>query len=224
MKKTKELSLDKHHQVYSKYKIMWILKEGNISYEENEQGIALEAGFLSDWHKEKSLSIPLFIKMIYASYGILNPEKEWSELSYANADAYEAIKHVRYIHINKYAASVFSDYSLFQQAYARNKKELLNQIESCDPDIIIYCGTWSVFEIDVFNSIGWDVSASAKRYFDINNTGTTTSYYVFSPNKFCINAYHPNYPDITDKAYWHEIKTAVRNWEVEISQTKKYFG
>jgi hypothetical protein len=220
----KEEITDQKNDGRSKYKIMWILKEGNISYEDREKNMNIGTGFLSDWQNANAMTSPTFIKMIYATYGIQHPEKIWSEVSYANADAYEAIKQIAYININKYPARAFSDYAVFKQAYARNKETLLKQIEDCNPNIIIFGGTWSFFEIDVLKSIGWDVSLSTKRYVDEENIGNTTTFYVFSTDKICINAPHPSSAGITDKKYWLEIKSAVKNWEDETSKIKNYFG
>lgn len=201
----------------SKYKIMWILKEGNVSPDERENEINLLTGFSSGHHKitNNALSVPTFRKMIYATYGILNPDIEWTDVPFANADAYEAIQQVAYININKYPAGAVSNYAGIKKAYRENKQVLLKQIKDCNPNIIIFGGTWSYFETEDMKSIGWDISLSEKKYVDEAHMATTTTYFTVSPTKICINAYHPAYPRIADKAYWSEIKTAVKKWEQE---------
>ena len=50
-----------------------------------------------------------------------------------------------------------------------------------------------------------------KKYAD--DLTKNTSYFVSSPDKLCIHAYHPSYPKLTDKIYSLEIKTAVQKWK-----------
>jgi hypothetical protein len=209
--------IDQHKYNASKYKIMWILKEGNVSEGDKAKNVAINlcTGFSSEHHRENALSIPTFRKMIYATYGILNPETEWSDVPFANEDAYEAILQVAYININKYPGGSVSNSDEIKKIYTKNKQVLLKQIKECKPDIIIFGGTWSYFETEDLVSIGWDISKCKTKYVDEAHIGTTTTYFTVSPTKLCINAYHPAYPRVADKAYWSEIKTAVKKWEQE---------
>jgi hypothetical protein len=203
----------------SKFKIMWVLKEANVDSKDWDEHIDICEAFDKDEHKRKNnaLSIPTFRKMIYATFGILNPEIEWSDVPYANEDAYEAIKHIAYVNINKFPAGAVSDHKSIKQAYVANRQALIDQIRDCDPNIIIFGGTWSYFETEDLNSMGWDISSSETKYVDELHIGTTTTYFTVSPTKVCISAYHPSYPRIADKAYWFEIKTAVQKWQQEMN-------
>lgn len=209
--------IDQQKYSASKYKIMWILKEGNVSEEDKANNVAINlcTGFSSDHHRKNALSVPTFRKMIYATYGILNPETEWSDVPYANEGAYEAMLQAAYININKYPAGSVSDFNAIKLAYTENKKVLIEQIKECNPNIIIFGGTWNYFESEDLESIDWNVSSCETKYVDEAHKGTTTTYFTVSPTKLCINAYHPAYPRIADKAYWSEIKTAVKKWEQE---------
>ena len=190
---------------------MWVLKEGNVSEADKGKTIDLCDGLRSDWHKKNALAIPTFRKMIYATYGILYPSTVWSDIPYANAEAYDAIKYIAYININKFPAGAVSNYNEIKQAYIDNKEELLKQIVDCNPNIIIFGNTLQYFEVDDMKRIGWDISSSIKKYAD--DLTKNTSYFVTSPDKLCIHAYHPSYPKLTDKIYSLEIKTAVQKWK-----------
>ncbi len=194
-----------------KPKIMWVLKEGNVSEVDKEKTIDLCEGLRSDWHKKNALAIPTFRKMIYATYGILYPNTNWSDVPYANAEAYDAIKYIAYININKYPAGAISNYNDIKQAYIDNKEELLKQIVECNPNIIIFGNTLQYFVVDDMKNIGWDISPSIKKYAD--DLTKNTSYFVTAPDKLSIHAYHPSYPKLTDKIYSLEIKTAVQKWK-----------
>lgn len=209
--------IDQEKYDASKYKIMWILKEGNVSDEDKVNNVAINlcTGFISGHHRKNALSVPTFRKMIYATFGILYPEIEWSDVPFANEGAYEAMQQVAYININKYPAGSVSNYTTIKQAYADNKQVILNQIKECDPNIIIFGGTWNYFETEDLKSIGWDINSTEAKHVDETHVGTATTFFNISPTKVCINAYHPAYPRIADKAYWFEIKDAVKKWEQE---------
>jgi hypothetical protein len=192
-------------------KIMWVLKEGNVSEEDKEISIDLCEGLRTDWHKKNALAIPTFRKMIYATYCILNPDTDWSDVPYANAEAYEAIKYIAYININKYPAGSVSNYNDIQKAYDDNKEELLNQIFECNPNIIIFGNTLQYFKVEDMKRIGFDISNSIKKYAD--DSTKNTSFFIASSDKLCVHAYHPSYPKLSNKIYSLEIKTAVQKWK-----------
>ena len=194
----------------SSIRILWVLKEANVSPDDVEKEIDICEGFRSDWHIKNALSVPTFRRMIYATYGILNPQIEWVNVPFANAEAYGVIKQVAYININKYPAGSKSTYSAIKNAYNINKDEILGQIKYLNPDIIIFGNTLQYFEPIDLKSIGWDILESNKQY--VEDT-FNTAFYLVSKDKLCINAYHPSYPRITDKIYWYEIKKAVEIWD-----------
>lgn len=192
-------------------KILWILKEANISEEDKEKEIDLCEGFRNNWHKKNALSVPTFRKMIYATYGILNPTIEWKNVPFANQEAYEVVQKIAYININKLPANSSSKDLEIKKIYEENKDELLNQIEDLKPNIIIFGNTLKYFEYDDLAKINWGILETEKKYADDSTNNTT--YYIISDDKLCINAYHPSYPKIADKTYWEEIRKIFNQWK-----------
>ncbi|HQL71113.1 MAG TPA: hypothetical protein PLA77_09790, partial [Bacteroidales bacterium] len=109
MKKIKDgiVDLEKYNQ--AKYKILWILKEGNVDENDKEIERDICDEFRNNKHKENACAIPTFRKVIYASFGILYPEISWREIPSANSDGYEIIKEIAYINLNKYPGGNFSN-------------------------------------------------------------------------------------------------------------------
>ncbi len=215
MKKIKDGIVDINRYYSSPIKIMWILKEGNVSPDDYDKDRDLCAELSSDWHKPNALAIPTFRKMIYATYGILYPDVEWADVPYANAEAYDVIKQIAYININKYPGGSFSENKSIKSAYDQNKYELLNQISDCSPNVLIFGNTLQYFDALDLKSIGYDISSVPKKHVDPSKAGKTTTYYSISKVRLCIHAFHPSYVAINDKIYWHEIKTAYQNWLLE---------
>lgn len=210
MKKIVDGIVNKERYAQAKPKIVWILKEGNVDPKDVNDERNICAEFDEDGHKENALAIPTFRKMIYATYGIFNPTTEWKEVPYANAEAYDVVKDIAYININKYPAGSQSNWNDIKQAYNENKEELIQQIASINPDIIIFGNTLQYFETEDLAKIGWNISDDKKQYVgDTHNT----AFYIVSSSKLCIHAYHPAYPKISDKIYWEEIKKAFEIWE-----------
>ena len=148
----------------SPLKVLWILKEANVSPEDKEkEEIDLCAAFRENWHIKNALSIPTFRKMIYATYGIFYPEVEWKNVPYANEEAYEVVKKIAYININKYPADSSSNDWKIKEAYNQNREELLDQIENLKPNIIIFGNTLKYFEYDDLARIGWPISEAEKK-------------------------------------------------------------
>ena len=171
-------------------KILWILKEANISTEDKEKEIDVCEGFRNDWHKKNALSVPTFRKMIYATYGILNPTVEWENIPYANQEAYEVVKQIAYININKLPASSSSNDWEIKKAYNEGKDKLLMQIENLQPNIIIFGNTLKYFETEDLAKIGWDIKNTEKKYAEIETKNT--AFYIISDDKLFNNASHPS--------------------------------
>ena len=203
--------IDENQYNNSLCKILWILKEANVSQEDKDKEIDVCAGFREDWHMKNALSVPTFRKMIYATYGILNPSVEWQNVPFANEEAYEVVKKIAYININKYPASSLSNDVDIKKAYDDNKEELIKQIADLNPNIIIFGNTLKYFEFEDLDKIGWSISNTEKKYVD--DSTHNTAFYEVSSDKLCINAYHPSYPKIADKVYWDEMRKAFTIWK-----------
>ncbi|MCW2119931.1 hypothetical protein [Flavobacterium sp. 7A] len=211
MKKIIDGKIDAKKYHDAKCKILWILKEANVSAKDKETDIDVCDGFRNDWHKKNALSVPTFRKMIYATFGILNPNVEWENIPYANQEAYEVVKQIAYININKYPADSSSNDWEIKKAYNEGKDELLKQIKELNPNIIIFGNTLKYFEVKDLAEINWDILETEKKYADSNTHNT--AFYIISSDKLIINAYHPSYPKISDKTYWKEIRNAFNFWK-----------
>ncbi len=137
-----------------------------------------------------------FHKLILATYGILHPKVQWSEIPSTTELAEEVQKQIVCINTNE-----------------TSKVELLHKIEVYQPNIIIFAGTFKEIGASEMEKIGWDISYSAKRYVNDDQLGNTTAFYITSPTRLCIEAFHPNDYQISDKTYWYEMKKAVELWE-----------
>jgi hypothetical protein len=211
MKKIMDGKIDENQYDNALCKILWILKEANVSQEVKEKEIDICKGFREDWHIKNALSVPTFRKLIYATYGILNPSVEWQDVPFANKEAYNVIKQIAYININKYPANSNSNDVYLKKVYDDNKIELLQQINELNPNVIVFGNTFKHFEFEDLDKIGCTISKTEKKYAD--DTTHNTAYYKISSDKLCINAYHPSYPSIADKVYWNEIRKAFSDWK-----------
>lgn len=213
MTNIKDGIIDSEKYEAASVKILVVLKEANVAPEDANKEIDMTAGFREDWHKKNALSVPTFRKLIYATYGILNPDVEWSDVPYANDEAYEAIKQIAYININKKPAGAVSNYSDIKASYMENRDVLVQQIKEIDPDIILFGNTLQYFEYKDLQKAGWDYEHLEKRY--VSDTQNTV-YYQLPQNKLIINAYHPSYTRVGDKLYWEEIKVASQKRTLEV--------
>jgi hypothetical protein len=100
----------------AKYKILWILKEGNVDKEDpdEERNLCDEINDIVEdtgveQHRKNARAIPTFRKVIYASYGILYPEVSWLDIPFADEGAYDVFKEIAYININKEPGGHVSD-------------------------------------------------------------------------------------------------------------------
>jgi len=195
-------------------KMLWVLKEGNVAEKDETKSRDICEEIRTGWHIRNALRIPTFRKMIYATYGIFFPEEEWSNVPFANEDsAYNVLKQIAYININKMPGASKANYNNIKKAYEKYEKELLTQIGEYNPNIIVFGGTLHFFNTKELAKIGWNIIDTKKSYFDESKIGTTTSFFKISKDKLIINAYHPSYPGIKDKQYWLEIKSVAENWK-----------
>lgn len=191
-------------------KVLWILKEGNVSEEDEntERNICDEID--NGQHIANALSIPTFRKMIYATYGIFKAETEWSEIPPANnPETYDIFRKVGYINVNKLPGKEKSEYHIIKQAYNKYERLLINQIKEMNPNIIIFGGTLQFFTYEACVEIGFDIRKVEKQ----TSNNSTCTFYKISQEKLLINAKHPAYFKVSDKNYWAGIKDAVLNWK-----------
>lgn len=165
----------------SETKILWILKEVNHD------------GDLDDWNMSKILQKlkteygvekgfeKTFAPIVHLSYGIIN-KKKWSEVPYHydEPSIIDILNQIAYINVKKTAGSSSIHFSSLEKAYKENKEMLYKQINEINPDIIIYGGTYYLFEND-------------------NN------YMLINKDIKHISAYHPSQRSITHEKYFDEV-------------------
>ena len=217
MKRIVDGIVDKNRYNSAKYKILWILKEGNVDPEDKDIERDIREEFAKDQHKDNACAIPTFRKIIYSTYGILFPETEWLDIPPANKGSYDVIKSIAYININKFPGDSVSSDFFIQSTYNENKNELLNQIVDINPDIIIFGGTSQYFPEEDLLSIGWEASQKNRVVISDADSNQKLTCYVPSKDRLIICAYHPAYFGISDSNYYSIIREAVNTW-----QKKKY--
>ncbi len=190
-------------------KVLWILKEGNVSEKDKNMKRDICDEINNGQHISNALSIPTFRKMIYATYSIFKPDIDWADIPLANNRAtYDIFRQVGYINVNKLPGNATSVYQIMKHAYLKYEKLLINQIIEMNPNIIILGGTLKFFTYEACEEIGFDIRKVEKQ---ISLNGTA-SYYKISKDKLLINAFHPAYFRVSDKEYIEGIRSAVENW------------
>jgi hypothetical protein len=213
MCKIKDGIVDIEKYQNARYKILWILKEGNVDESDKNEERDICSEFRSDQHKVNACAIPTFRKLIYATYGILYPDVEWLEIPTADKDSYEVIKQIAYININKFPGGAVSSDDVIFETYKNGRDDLLKQIVEINPNIIIFGGTAKYFPEEDLKSIGWDASKESE--FVVKSIGTTQEIICYSDSseKLCICAKHPSYFRISDNNYYLGIRNSVIEWE-----------
>lgn len=197
----------------ARYKILWVLKEGNVDKADKncERDICNE--FLIDQHKKDACAIPTFRKIIYSTYGILNPEISWMNIPLANKEAYEVIKEIAYININKEPGGAVSDNTEIRKIYERDRTKILEQIEQISPQIILFGGTEQFFSEEDLESIDWPSNTKDRFTAKAEGSDYKVICYARSKNRLIVCPTHPAYFKISDKDYCTSIHNAVRQWE-----------
>jgi hypothetical protein len=165
----------------SALKILWILKEvnhdGDISdwdMTEILQDIKTDKGMEKGWEKT-------FGPIVYTTYGILK-NKMWDEIPYYSdkPEIIDILKEIAYINVKKTSGNSTTHFSTLESAYKENKTLLFGQINKINPSIIIYGGTYYLFENDIEEN-------------------------VKNKNIKHIDAYHPAQRQITHEKYFNQI-------------------
>ena len=173
--------INKEFYKNSNVKILWILKEvnhdGDISdwdMTEILQNIKTEKGMEKGWEKT-------FGPIVYTTYGILK-KKTWDEIPYYSdvPEIIDILKEIAYINVKKTAGNSTTHFSTLEKAYTENKTLLFYQINKINPSVIIYGGTYYLFEKDNEEN-------------------------MINKNIKHIDAYHPAQRQITHEKYCNNI-------------------
>lgn len=197
----------------AKYRVLWVLKEGNVDEADKDYERDICNEFLNDQHKKDACAIPTLRKTIYATYGILNPKISWLDIPIAKKESYEVIKEIAYVNINKSPGGSVSDNNFIRQKYQENKVDLLNQIKEINPQIIIFGGTEQFFSVEDLKSIGWDWNTDGIFYAKAQDSEFDVQCFSNSKDKLIICPAHPAYFRVSDRNYCTSIHNAVRQWE-----------
>jgi hypothetical protein len=189
------IDIEKYLDVKTKYRILWILKEVNFGDNPKSQGNWDMANFYQNATLDEIKKILTAKRMMLATSRILS-----------NLDALEAFKSVACINIKKIPGGHYTkdNDAEIQQAYndLDNRKLLLEQIEVYRPDIVICGNTLQYFENDI------NFRKGEKNSMEMGN-----HHYFCTEERLYINAFHPAYPEITDKEYVEKIYNAFSYWE-----------
>lgn len=194
--------IDVEKYLNAKYRILWILKEAN------SEGVTwsyLDKFKDNDWLFKCGKSIPTIKRIIYTTYGLLR-DSEWNDIPDAkNEKSFEPLQEIALINIKKIPGTNASKDSMIQEACTENKDLLKNQIDTYNPNIIIFGNTLQYFELSNFEGL----EQAEKEYTDYGNVFYNTG------DKLYIHTWHPAVrgKDFTDKHYVMDIVNIVRSWE-----------
>ena len=193
----------------AKTRILWVLKEPNSTESWTYQDyLSISEIERKKERKDNILTYPIFRKIMYASFGLIN-NKEYADLPVAEEkEVYSIGEEIAYINIKKIGGGAQSDDNEIQSHYHQNEKLLLKQIEEYNPNILIFGNTLKYFNFEELTKLGWNLSDKHIIDKETNNT----YFYPISNDKLCINAYHPAYWSVNMDVYCTEIINAGLEW------------
>lgn len=175
-------------------KILWILKEANDP--ENEawdmrgaiRDLKTPSGIKKGWSNT-------FKKIVYVTNGLLN-NLNWDENLFHPSykpDVIDELQKVAFINVKKTGGGSSTNKTMLAKHYQGNKTLLFNQINEFEPELIIFGGTYWLFQNDA--------PANLSR-FGICEAGIWG-------NRIIIDAFHPNARK-KEEDYFNSIIEAVR--------------
>jgi len=207
--------IDIEKYLSAKYKILWILKEAYDDFDEegNPRGGNWDLRELirsrNSYQDFAGGGRRTFIRMLYASWGILNDFTIWNNIPDLDKDSsvLNALKGIAYINVKKLPGLKLSSHSIIANAYKSDKELLLKQIELINPNIIIGGATLHHFIDDLQLS-----EIEKHRQGSVN--------YLLKDDKIYIQAYHPGYWGISEEEYCNDIILAANNVPVKPTSLK----
>lgn len=188
----------------SQIKILWILKE---PYDIDNDGaggwsITEKLNCSIEDYKELGGLKSTWYPIAYINYSIANNFLSFDEMDNIvnKPEMLNSLKNMAFINIQKFAAGTTTNMIDIKNAYNQHKHILLKQIETYNPDVLIFAGnTISLFETDL-------CLIESKSGYDEYN------YWVKNKQLF-INANHPAYPKKEEdkENYVDDIVRIVKN-------------
>jgi len=121
----------------AKYKILWVLKEANAPKGKWDLREFIKNDLLryNNWRRTYKL-------IIYTTWGILNNFPEWKKQSRAwEEDKVKLLQQIAIINLKKIPGKSRSSDKEIQEEFDKNKNIIFSQIDTFEPDIIIFGGT-----------------------------------------------------------------------------------
>lgn len=183
----------------AKPRLMWILKEANSE----ESWNYANAFNSSEWLK-RCHCMPSIRRVMYTSYGILKSAgKPWSGFPWSDEiECQSALQEIAFVNIKKTPGGSVAYPNEIKKAYRVNRRLLKLQIETYNPDVVIFGNTMNFVETSDFNGL----ESAVKRISKYNN------HYYFAGDRLYINAYHPSYLKLTDRDFVMDIVGIYQEW------------
>jgi len=186
----------------AKYKILWVLKESHDEENDGEGGWSFREHFsnVKDYSGIKEKRSTLY-PIVYISNGILN-DLEYGDMNEIKEDSelINILRKIAYINVKKIPGKTKSNNTELKEAYNKYKDILFLQINTYNPDIIIFAGTFDLFSNDLKLEDGYC-------------EGDGNVEYIIQNKKLYINAYHPSQTQITNEEYFQGIIYSFEEWK-----------
>jgi hypothetical protein len=208
--------LDFDEYFSGKTKIVWILKEPYDDFDEDGNPIGGEWHFRDALLPKKTIrefsrgSRNTYEPIIYSTFSILNGFPNSKEMEYIadKPEMLHSLKNIAYINVKKTAGQTQTPDNVLYQAYLNHKNLLLEQIELCNPDILIFGNTYKYFENDF----------GLKQTEFIQNDSLE---YATKKNRLYLRAYHPAQRKAsTGYSKWDYIDDIVNTCKLFSEKTK----
>lgn len=193
--------------IESKIKIAWFLKE---AYSSEKDGFHIKKHYDQDDAYEnffKKIATQTWHPIIYASYGILNNFIEYDDMDFIKdkPEMCDVIRSIAIINANKFASKTgtYTIYANLKSGFLECKEIIQNQIEVLQPQIHVFCNTFSLYK-DLFALTEKHKMSQSKNF----NKCT-----MYSKNgKLFLDVYHPANTTLQREVYINQIINASKIW------------
>ena len=179
-------------------RVMWVMKE---PYDEIIDGKPMGGGWnlaKGCFAKDDAWANPSWQPIIYSMYG-LKHDLRWDRMDWIRDDKSMAdiLQEIAYINVSKMPNLSSSDDGHIGECYHFWKPLLFEQIETYDPEVIIFASTFGHFR----NDLQPDLQKVGEVSFNKVWAGTAYRW----NGKLLLDVYHPNNRTITREVYVNSI-------------------